>query len=76
MLCLVAQSCLTLGDSMDTALQAPVSMEIFQARILELVAMSSSRGSSQCSICHTLFFYTCNENDKAEEWRYSEVEGK
>ena len=29
------------------ALQAPLSMEILQARILEWVAMPSSRGSSQ-----------------------------
>ena len=31
------------------ALQAPLSMEILQARILELVAMPSSKGSSQTS---------------------------
>ena len=30
------------------ALQAPLSMGILQARILEWVAMPSSRGSSQC----------------------------
>ena len=30
------------------ALQAPLSMGILQARILELVAMPSSRESSQC----------------------------
>ena len=39
-LCLVAQSCLTLC-------QAPLSMGILQARILEWVAMPSSRESSQ-----------------------------
>ena len=46
-LCLVAQSCLTLCDLVDCSLQAPLSMGILQARILEWVAMPSSRGSSQ-----------------------------
>ena len=39
------QSCLTLGNPI--ACQAPLSMGILQARILEWVAMPSSRGSSQ-----------------------------
>ena len=46
-LCLVAQSCLSLCNPMDLALQAPLSMGILQARILEWVAVPSSRGSSQ-----------------------------
>ena len=33
---------------MDCSPQAPLSMGILQARILERVAMSSSKGSSQC----------------------------
>ena len=42
------QSCVTLCDPMDyIARQAPLSMGILQARILEWVAMPSSRGSSQ-----------------------------
>ena len=41
-LCLVAQSCLTLCDPMGCSLPAHL-----QARILEWVAMPSSRGSSQ-----------------------------
>ena len=41
--CLVAQSCLTLCNPMNQLL----SMGILQARILEWVAMSSSRRSSQ-----------------------------
>ena len=46
-LCLVAQSCPTLCYSMDyVARQAPLSM-ILQARILEWVAVPSSRWSSQ-----------------------------
>ena len=47
MLCLAAQLCLTLCDLMTAARQAPPSMVILQARILEWVAMPSSRGSSQ-----------------------------
>ena len=46
MLCLVFLSCLTVIP-WAVALQAPLSMGILQARTLEWVAMSSSRGSSQ-----------------------------
>ena len=46
-LCLVAQSCPTLCDPMDCSLQGSSVHGIFQARILEWVAMPSSRGSSQ-----------------------------
>ena len=46
-LCLVTQSCLTLCDAMTVTCQALLSMGILQARILEWVAMPSSRGSSQ-----------------------------
>ena len=42
-----AQSCPTLCDPMDCSRQAPLSIRILQARILEWVAMSSPRGSSQ-----------------------------
>ena len=46
--CLVSQSCPTLCDPMDCiARQAPLPVGILQARILEWVAISSSRGSSQ-----------------------------
>ena len=44
---LCTQSCLTLCEPMDCSHQAPLSMGIFQARILEWVVMPSSRGSSQ-----------------------------
>ena len=44
---LVAQSCLTLCDPMDHSYQGPLSMGILKARMLEWVAMLSSRGSSQ-----------------------------
>ena len=44
----VTQSCPTLCDPIDSiAHQSPLSMGILQARILEWVAMPSSRGSSQ-----------------------------
>ena len=46
-LCLVTQSCRTLWDPMDCSPPGSSSMWILQARILERVAMSSSRGSSQ-----------------------------
>ena len=47
MLCLVTQSCLTLCNLRDWAEQAPLSKGILQAGILEWVAMSFSKRSSQ-----------------------------
>ena len=44
---IVFQSCPTLCAPWTVAHQAPLSMGILQARILEWVAMPSSRGSSQ-----------------------------
>ena len=51
------QSCLTLCDPMESvARQAPLSMGILQARILEWVAVPSSRESSRLRdricVCH------------------------
>ena len=46
-LCLVTQSCLTLCNPMDYSPPGSSVHGILQARILESVAMSSSRGSSQ-----------------------------
>ena len=46
-LCLVAQLCPTLCDPMDCTHQAPLSAGTFQARTLEWVPISYSRGSSQ-----------------------------
>ena len=43
---LVTQSCPTLCDPMDCGLLGSSNHGILQARILELVAMPSSRGSS------------------------------
>ena len=45
--CLVAQSCLTLCDTMDGSLPGSSVHGILQARILEWVTMPSSSGSSQ-----------------------------
>ena len=42
----VAQSCLTLWDPMDCSLPGSSIHWIFQARVLERVAISFSRGSS------------------------------
>ena len=42
----VAQSCLTLCDPMDCSLPGFSVHGIFQARVLEWVAISFSRGSS------------------------------
>ena len=44
---LVAQSCLTLCDPKDYSLPGSSVHGILQARVLEWVAMLSSRGSSQ-----------------------------
>ena len=44
--CLVVQSCLTLCDPMDCSSPGSFVHGILQARILEWVAMPSSRGSS------------------------------
>ena len=44
----VTQLCLTLCDPMDCSPPGSSLHGIFQARILEWVAISSSMGSSQC----------------------------
>ena len=43
----LSRSVVSLCDPWSVAHQAPLSMETLQARILEWVAMPSSRGSSQ-----------------------------
>ena len=45
--CEIAQSCPTLCDSMDCSLPGSSVHGIFQARVLEWVAISFSRGSSR-----------------------------
>ena len=50
MLYLVSPSCPALCDPVDCSPQTPLSVGILQARMLEWVAMSSSRGSSNLGI--------------------------
>ena len=57
-LCLVTQSCLTLCDPMDCSLPGSSVHAIFQARILEWVAMPSSRGSNPGLLhCRWIIYY-------------------
>ena len=49
-LCLLTQSCPTLCDPMDCSLPGSTVLGILQARILEWVAISYSRGSSDPGI--------------------------
>ena len=67
-ICVVAKSCPTLYDPMDYSLPGSPVHGIFQARILEWITISSSRGSSWPSwgICRGIypyisygFFYSC-----------------
>ena len=68
----VAQSCLTLGDPMDCSTPGSSVHGIYQARILEWVAMPSSRGSSQprdqtcvsCDSCIAGGFFTAEPQGK------------
>ena len=53
------QSCPTLCDSMDCSLQVSSVHGILQARILEWVAMCSSRGSSQPRNPMSISFISC-----------------
>ena len=61
--CLVAQSCPTLCNPMDCSRQAPLSMGILQARMLEWVAMPSfqgifpTQGSNPGLLHYRLIFY-------------------
>ena len=61
--CLVAQLCLTLCNPLDCSLPGSYVHGIFQARVLEWVVISSSRGSSQtrdwtCVSCNADRFFT------------------
>ena len=57
--CLVAQSCLTLCNPMDCSLPGSSVHGIFQARILEWVAISFSRGSSRPRDRACISFISC-----------------
>ena len=53
------QSCLTLCNPMDCSLPGSSVYEILQARVLEGVAMPSSRGSSSCRDWACVFYVSC-----------------
>ena len=70
-LCLVTQPCPTLWDPLDCSPPSSSVHGIFQARILEWIAISSSKGSSQprdqtCVSCITGGFFTCWAIRKAQ----------
>ena len=56
MLCLVVQSCWLFATPWSVACLASLSIGILQARILDWVAMPSSRGSSQLKDCTQVSF--------------------
>ena len=73
--CSVAKSCLTLRDPMDCSLPGSSAHGIFQARILEWVAVSFSRGSSQprdqiCISCidRWILYHCANWEAHWKEW--------
>ena len=70
-LCLITQSCLTLWDPLDCSPPISSVCGIFQARVLEWIAISSSKGSSQsrdqtCVSCIIGGFLTCRAFRKAQ----------
>ena len=67
----VAQSCPTLCDPMDHSLPGPSIHGIFQARILEWVAISFSKRSSQPRDWTQVFCIVgrCSELNNGELWR-------
>jgi len=63
------QSCPILCDPMDCSRQAPLSMGILQARILEWVAMPSSRGSSRPRDQTHISYISCIGRQVLYHWR-------
>ena len=63
---LVTQSCLTLCDPMDCSLPGSSVYGILQARVLELVAMSFSRGSCLCHCRQILFHLSLLQSPMAQ----------
>ena len=57
--CSVAQSCLTLGNTVDCGPPGSSVHGIFQPRILEWVAMPSSRGSSRPRDRTSISYVSC-----------------
>ena len=65
----VVQSCLTLGDPLDCSPPGSSVHGIFQTRIPEWVAISSSKGSFQsvsCVSCIASRFYTAEPSRKSD----------
>ena len=56
-LCLVAQSCLTLCNPMDYSPPGSSVHSMLQTRVLEWVAMPSSRGSSHLPHCRRILYH-------------------
>ena len=72
-LCVGAQSCLTLCTLWTVSCQAPLSMGILQSRILEWDAMPSSKGSSRprdrTQVSHVVSgFFTAWATREAQEY--------
>ena len=82
--CLVAQSCLTLWDPLDCSPPGSSVPGILQTRILEWVAMPSSRGSSQprnrtcvsCVSCIAGRFFTCWAIGESDYMAYHRVKNQ
>ena len=75
------QSCPTLCDPMDCSPPGSSLHGILQARILELVAMSTSRGSSRprnqtCSSCIADWFFTAEPPQKTQRYLYWHLIGR
>ena len=73
LLCVCAQLCPTLCDPIDSSLPGSSDHGIFQARILEWVAISSNKGSSQPRdwtqvSCITNGFFTPWAMGEAQMW--------
>ena len=74
-MCMCTQSCLTLRDPVDCSLPGSSAHGIFQARILEWVAVSFFRGSSQpryriCISCigRWILYHCANWEAHWKEW--------
>ena len=57
--CSVAQSCLTLGDPMDCSPPGSSVHGIFQARVLEWVAIAFSKGTSAAAAAAAKSLQSC-----------------
>ena len=74
--CVCAQSCLTLGDSMDCSLPSSSAHEIFLARILDWGAISSSWGSSQPRDRTCISCFSCIGRWVLYHWTTGEAQRK